>query len=76
MATYMDALSGQHADGSEQESNKVPVVVKNIEYFSFTTTKERIAELGSVARVIDVDFNVDNAEKISEDCYEFASVGA
>lgn len=76
MATYISALEGQHSDGSEQESNTITLLVKNIQYFEYKVHPDRLDEIGDWQSVIDLDFDPEDpsVEQVSDDYYEFEQV--
>lgn len=76
MATYIDALNGKHTDGSEQFSDTVTLLIRNVQYFEVEVHPDRLDEIGDWQSVIDLDFDpiASGIEQISDDYYEFVEV--
>ena len=76
MATYIDALNGKHTDGSEQLSDTITLLIKNVQYFEWEVHPDRLDEIGDWQSVIDLDFDPNNksVEQVSDDCYEFVEI--
>ena len=73
MATYIDRLTDKHSDGSEQLSNKVTLLIRNVQYFKYEVHPDRLEEIGDWQSVIDLDFDLVELalDPISDDYYEF-----
>ena len=76
MATYINALNSQHADGSEQFSDKVTLLIRNVQYFEIEFHPNRLDEIGDRQSVIDLDLSTEDIERAqtSDDYYEFIEV--
>lgn len=76
MATYIDALNGKHSDGSEQFSDKITLLIRNVQYFEWEVHPDRIDEIGDWQSVIDLDFDPEDVsvEQVSDDYYEYVEV--
>ena len=76
MATYIDALNGKHSDGSEQLSDTITLLIKNVQYFEWEVHPDRLDEIGDWQSIIDLEFDPNNesVEQISDDYYELEQV--
>ncbi len=76
MATYIDALNGKHTDGSEQFSDKVTLLIRNVQYFEWEVHPDRLDEIGDWQSVIDLDLSDEDLaiSQTSDDYYEFVEV--
>lgn len=50
------------------------LLVKNIEYFEMEVDPDRLDEIGDWQSVVDLDFDIDEATKVSNDYYEFLQI--
>ena len=76
MATYIDALNGKHTDGSEQFSDTVTLLIRNVQYFEWEVHPDRLDEIGDWQSVIDLDLSDEDLaiSQTSDDYYEFVEV--
>jgi len=73
MATYIDALNGEHTDGSEYEEKLIDIEVENVERFKFTLPLKIFNKYKTSKEVIKNEFYLDSAKKISKDKYKVVS---
>ena len=75
METYIGPLNGKRTDGSEQSSDKITLLIRNIQYFEWEVHPDRLDEIEDWQSVIDLELPDDlDIHQTSDDYYEFVEV--